>query len=303
MTARTAFFGTPSAAIPSLAALRSISMVELVVTRPDRPRGRSGTPQPPAIKEAAAGWDLTVAQPNRAQEVIGLLAGIDLAVVVAYGQLLPADMLSATRCGFVNVHFSRLPRWRGAAPVARAVLAGDAATGVDIIQLDAGMDTGPLMARAAVDIDPTDTAGTLTDRLARMGGALLEETVPSILDGTIELTPQPADGVSHAAKVTSVEAHLDPRAMSAEACDRMVRAFNPKPGAWGVVDGDRLKVWKATPRREATGPPGKIVVGDGHPVLKTADGDLELVEVQQAGKGRMAGDVWARGQRGALCWE
>ena len=100
--------------------------------------------------------------------------------------------------------------------MARAVLAGDAATGVDIIQLDAGMDTGPLMARAAVDIDPTDTAGTLTDRLARMGGALLEETVPSILDGTIELTPQPAEGVSHAAKVTSVEAHLDPRAMSAE---------------------------------------------------------------------------------------
>ena len=147
MSARVGFFGTPAAAVPTLAALAAATRVEFVVTRPDKPRGRSGRPRPPAVKEAASEWGIPVHQPERAAEVAASLHGLDLAVVVAYGQILPADMLDIPVHGFVNVHFSELPRWRGAAPVARAILAGDTSTGVDIMQLDPGMDTGDLIAR------------------------------------------------------------------------------------------------------------------------------------------------------------
>lgn len=303
MKARTAFFGTPAAAGPALAALDRISHIELVVTRPDQPRGRSGTPQPSPIKERAEAMGIRVVTPHRAEEISGLLVGLDLVVVVAYGQILPAELLTVPRCGFINVHFSRLPRWRGAAPVAHAILAGDTETGVDIIQLDEGMDTGPLIARRTAEIRPTDTAGTLTSRLAETGASLLEETVPRVLDGTAEHTPQPEVGACVAAKLTSSDARLQPTNVSAEQFDRIVRAFNPKPGAWGVVDGDRLKVWTVVPTGDVAVRAGETVVRQGRPIVGATNGGVELIEVQAAGKSRMAGDVWARGQRGPLVWE
>lgn len=303
MAPRLAFFGTPAAAVPSLSALLAVASVELVVTRPDKPRGRSGTPQPPPVKAAAEGWRLPVVQPARAVEVAELLTGLDLAVVVAYGQILPADMLGIPARGFVNVHFSQLPRWRGAAPVARAILAGDPTTGVDVMALDAGMDTGPIIASRVVDIDPTDTTGTLTVRLAGLGAEVLVDTLPSILDGTATLSPQPADGVTIASKLTSAEARIDPGIMPAQTCLRVIRAFNPRPGAWGTLDGERLKVWEARVRTDRSVPPGETHLEDELPLVGTPDGVLELVEVQAAGKSRMPAAVWGRGHRGAFRWE
>lgn len=300
---RTAFFGTPPSAVPSLAALSAATAVQLVVTRPDKPRGRSGTPQPSAVKEAAEAWDLPIAQPNRAREVIELLRGIDLSVVVAYGRILPVDVLEATTLGFVNVHFSRLPRWRGAAPVARAILAGDEATGVDIIQLDEGMDTGPVISSRETFIGPTDTTGALTARLAGIGAELLTETLPSILDGTAVRTPQDEDGVTIAGKLSKDEGHLATRSMTAETIDRVVRAFNPNPGAWAMVDGGRLKVWETKLRSDVSVPPGNMELIDGVPVVGAREGAVELVEIQAAGKSRLPGPVWARGYRGASLWD
>lgn len=301
--ARTAFFGTPPAAVPFLAVVAATTEVQAVVTRPDKARGRSGAPHPPAIKEAAEAWGLPVAQPERSAETAPLLAGLDLAVVVAYGQILPADLLEVPAHGFVNVHFSRLPRWRGAAPVARAILAGDETTGVDVIALDAGMDTGPLIARRAAPIDPADTTGTLTARLAGMGADLLAETLPRILDGSASTTPQGEEGMTIAAKITAEDARLDPRSMPAEVADRIVRACNPRPGAWGVMDGARLKVWRARLRPEVRAAAGETRLEDGAPVVGTTAGALELIEVQAAGRARMPGAVWARGHRGPFHWE
>ena len=300
---RTAFFGTPPAAVAALAALACAANVELVVTRPDKARGRSGKLLPPAIKEAAHSWGLPVAQPDRAVEVADRLEGLDLAVVVAYGQLLPSDMLEIPAKGFVNVHFSRLPRWRGAAPVARAILAGDETTGVDIMQLDAGMDTGDLIARREMAIRSFDTTGTLTARLAGLGASLLGYSLPSILDGTAPLAPQGNHGATIAAKLASEEGRIDPSGMSAEDCGRVIRAFNPNPGAWGVLDGERFKVWRASPGPDVGVAPGLVVTGEDNPVLGTTNGGLELVEVQAAGKARMPAAVWARGHRGEFRWE
>lgn len=303
MPARTAFFGTPATAVPALAALCASTRVELVVTQPDRARGRSGTPQPPAVKEAAAAWGLPIAQPSRAADVAAQLDGLDLCVVVAYGQILPAPMLQKPRLGFINLHFSLLPRWRGAAPVARAILAGDDATGVDIMALDPGMDSGDLIARREVAIEADDTTGTLTGRLAGLGAGLLLETLPAILDGTAARTPQPATGITHAAKLDSAGGRLDPATMPAEDCDRVVRAFNPNPGAWGIVDGERLKVWRSRVAEPAKLDPAHTQQEDDRVLVGTPDGVWELIEVQAAGKGRMAAATWARGHRGEFRWE
>ncbi|MDH3539782.1 MAG: methionyl-tRNA formyltransferase [Acidimicrobiia bacterium] len=302
MEGRAAFFGTPAAAVPALAALSSAMSIELVVTRPDRPRGRSGKPQPPPVKEAAEAWGLRVVQPGRAVEAAGQLEGLDLAVVVAYGQILPEVMLGIPTHGFINVHFSRLPRWRGAAPVARAILAGDTETGVDIMQLDVGMDTGPIIARSVTKIGPAETTGTLTARLAGIGADLLTDTIPTILDGSAIRSAQAEEGATVAAKLSAEEGRLDPRTMSAAACHRVVRAFNPNPGAWGMLDGERLKVWEVRVSTDSELPAGELNLGGQLPVVGTTEGGLELVEVQAAGRSRMPAAVWGRGYRGALRW-
>lgn len=298
-----AFFGTPPAAVPSLAALARFGSVEIVVTQPDRPRGRSGRAQPSAIKQAADAWGFEVLQPSRAEEASARLAGIDLAVVVAYGQILPPDLLTIPRRGFVNVHFSKLPRWRGAAPVQRAIEAGDVTTGVTVIQLDAGMDTGDIVAIEEVDVPGNVSAGPLTAHLAGRGAALLTSCLPGLLEGTITAVPQPEAGATVARKVSVQDARLHPDSEPASRLERVVRAFHPDPGAWGMVGGDRIKVLAAAAVFDSDLTPGALVTDERGLVLGTIDGGLLITEVQPAGKRPMPAADWARGRRSLTSWD
>ncbi|MFH1329262.1 MAG: methionyl-tRNA formyltransferase [Actinomycetota bacterium] len=296
---RAVFFGTPAEAVPSLEALAGVAEVVLVTTRPDRPRGRSGRPQPPPVKEAAQARGLPVSQPVRAAHDLERLRALapHVAVVVAYGQILPAEVLAVPEHGFVNVHFSLLPRWRGASPVVRTILAGDELTGVTLMQLDAGMDTGPVLAVAPTRVRPEESAGELTTRLAGMGAGMLVEHLPIYVTGALALRPQLDEGATAAARVRVEEAFVDPTRHRAGAVLRAVRAFDPKPGAWTELDGGRLKLWRARP---ATGPgpePGVVEAAGGAVLLGAADGTVELVEVQPEGRNRMAAADWMRGRR------
>ncbi|MFQ5948638.1 MAG: methionyl-tRNA formyltransferase [Acidimicrobiia bacterium] len=296
-----AFFGTPPAAVPTLAALTEVADVKLVITRPDRPKGRSSLQVSPAVKEAAADWALPVVQPERANDIVGELRvlGVDVGVLVAYGQLLPPDLLAAPARGFVNVHFSLLPRWRGASPVVRAILAGDEETGVTLIQMDEGLDTGPMILAEATPIRGTETAGELTARLAFMGATLVRHRLGDFVAGRLELQVQEVEGATVAGKVLVEEAHLSPAQQSAEVVARVVRAFNPRPGAWATENGERLKVWRAAVAPDDEPPPaGEAELRDDRLLLGTRAGTVELLEVQPAGRDRMTGTAWARGRRG-----
>ena len=293
---QTVFFGTPEAAVPALRALAGFSEIRFVITRPDRPRGRSGRPQPSAVKEQAMQLGLDVLQPEHPGEVVADLEGIDVAVLVAYGRLLPTSLLEAPRLGFTNVHFSALPRWRGAAPVGHALLAGDHMTGVTLLSMDEGLDTGPIIELVETPIDPAENAGELTARLAIIGADLLAARLPDFVAGSIEPRPQEGE-VTVAPKVTTADARLDP-ASSAEEMLRRIRAFAPKPGAWGEVDGSRLKVLKAGLWLGSEVPaPGSIEVHDHSIVMGTAGGAVELFDVQPAGSAPMAATAWANGRR------
>ncbi|MCJ7670757.1 MAG: methionyl-tRNA formyltransferase [Acidimicrobiia bacterium] len=287
--------------------------VALVVTQPDRRRGRGSDLVPSPVKVAADGLALPVRTPGRAAEVADEVRALDadVGVVVAFGQLLPVPLLDAARLGFVNLHFSLLPRWRGAAPVERAILAGDPETGVCVMRLEEGLDTGPVFASERTPIAPDETAGELRDRLVVLGTDLLVRTLPSV-----ETTmPIPQSGVAtHAAKLTVEEFRIDPAAAVAD-LTRLVRAGNPRPGAWALVEGRRLKVLRAHvqagdergPAMATTpGPapaasssaslsgPGRVERGGG---LVTGDGVLVLDEVQPEGKAAMSGAAWLAGWR------
>ncbi len=296
---RAAFLGTPSAAVPTLAALVDVVDVALVVTRPDAARGRSGTKIAPPIKTAAGEWGLPVAQPATHRDLFAVLSdhAIDLGVVVAYGRILRPEVLALPRYGFLNVHFSLLPRWRGAAPVERAILAGDSITGVSLMALDEGMDTGPVIAVRETPIAQAETGGTLTARLSYLGAELLDDTFPGFVSGARVPAPQIEAAATHAAPLTVAEARVDLQ-QTAAAAQRVVMAFNPRPGAWTMVAEDRLKIWQASVSEEDVSV-GHIEVRDGRPVLGFWDGALELVEVQPAGKRPMPGTDWARGRQGA----
>ncbi len=292
---RAAFFGTPPAAVPSLAALAAVADVRLVVTRPDRPRGRSGRAAPSAVKVAAVDWGFPVAQPRRARELAEL--DVDVAVVVAYGQILPGALLAQPPHGFVNVHFSVLPRWRGAAPVARAILAGDEATGVSLMVLDEGMDTGPVLATEETPICDSETAGEVTARLAALGAALLGDYLPAYVRGDLAAEPQDGAAATLAPKLEPAEAEISRQHGAAEVL-RRVRAFHPRPGAWAQVEGERIKVLAAAPTQSAGLRPGRIELKGGEAVLTTGDGSVALVTVQPAGKAPMPGAAWMNGRRG-----
>lgn len=296
---RVVFYGTPVEAVPALAALTDVAEVALVVTQPDRARGRSKRPRPPPVKEAAAEWGLVVAQPERASRGLETIRSVapDVAVVVAYGQLLGPALLEIPPLGFLNLHFSLLPRWRGASPVVRAILAGDAVTGVSLMQLDEGMDTGPVWASVSTAIGARETAGVLSARLAGIGAALLAERLPAIVAGDLEPVPQDDRAATAAAKVTVEEAYVDPQRHRTEAVLRAVRAFDPRPGAWTLVEGERFKLWRAAPTEEREEAGTAALHGD-RVVLGTRDGAVELLEVQPAGKPRMAAADWMRGRRG-----
>jgi methionyl-tRNA formyltransferase len=292
---RVAYFGTPDAAVPPLRALVDAGHdVVLVVTQPDRRRGRGSATTPSPVRTAAVDLGLPVLTPDRARELVDELVELraDAGVVVAFGQLLPASVLATTRLGFLNLHFSLLPRWRGAAPVERAILAGDAETGVCVMALDEGMDTGPVYRHLATPIGAHETAGELRARLVELGTPLLVETVDLLPD--LEPVAQTGDA-THAAKLDVDEFRLDWSRPASE-LDRVVRAGNPRPGAWTELDDSRFKVLRTAPDGDGDGLSG-AVSSDG--VVATGAGGLRLLEVQPAGKPPMDARAWLLGRRGA----
>jgi methionyl-tRNA formyltransferase len=297
---RAAFLGTPAAAVPSLAALLDVADVPLVVTQPDRARGRSGRPSPSPVKLAALDWGLPVAQPDSAGALRHALEGgaFDVGVVVAYGRILKPDVLASTRAGFVNVHFSLLPRWRGAAPVERAMLAGDEMVGVSLMQLDEGMDTGPVISVLETPVADDETGGTLTARLAHLGAVLLAESLEAYMAGSLHPAAQISAGATYAARLRAEEARLDPRMGAAEMSLR-VRAFTPRPGAWIPAEGDRIKVVSAYPAGDRDVETGLIVMREAEVLLGTSRGALGLETIQPPGKRPVPARDWMNGRRGA----
>ncbi len=296
---RAAFLGTPSAAVPSLAALIDVVDVDVVVTRPDSAKGRSGKPTPPPVKLAAIEWGLPVVQPESRGDLDRLLqnAPIDVGVIVAYGRILSPAALASAPAGFVNVHFSLLPRWRGPAPVERAILAGDDSTGVSLMQLDEGLDTGPVIAAVETPIGPDETGGSLTGRLAYLGGMLIDDAMSELLAGRLDSAPQLRTGVTFAKSPDRSEGRIE-ASWTATYAERAIRAFNPRPGAWFSIEGTRCRVHQASFSNEAV-TPGAIAPFNGVAVLGLDGGSLALELVQPAGKGTMTGTAWLNGRRGA----
>ncbi len=293
---RIVFLGTPVDAVEPLRALTAAGHdVVFVVTQPDRRRSRGAGADPSPVKRAAIELGLDVKTPEKAREIVDDLraSGAELGVVVAFGQLLPVSVLEALPLGFVNVHFSLLPRWRGAAPVERAVLAGDVETGVCLMRLEAGLDTGPIFARARTPIAPHESAGDLRVRLVHLGTELLVEQLPGLRSAVA--TPQEGEP-TYADKLTVEEFELDPHRPSFE-LDRVVRAGNPRPGAWLVVNGRRVKVWRAHEDPDALERPALGTITT-KAVLGCASGALVLDEVQPEGKRAMDAASWRAGVHG-----
>jgi len=306
---RIVFAGTPDFAVPALAALHDAGHeVVAVYTQPDRPAGRGRELAASPVKRRALELGLPVEQPPtlktaEAQDRMRSLAP-DVMVVVAYGLILPPAILEIPKLGCLNIHASLLPRWRGAAPIQRAVLAGDAVTGISIMLMDAGLDTGPELLRMEVAIGARETAGELHDRLAPLGAAAIVEAVAGWADGQLQPQPQPATGTSYAAKIRKEEARLD-WAQSAVVLDRQVRAFNPWPVAETRLDGEQVRVWAAEPAagQDSTNhQPGEVLEApEGRLFVATGDGVLELLALQFPGrKALKARDVLnSRSLRGA----
>jgi methionyl-tRNA formyltransferase len=285
-----AFAGTPHFAVPSLDAIAaSRHRVVAAFTQPDRPSGRGRHIAPSPVKERALALGIPVLQPAslkgaEAERAIAAFAP-DVMVVVAYGLLLPPEVLALPRLGCLNVHASLLPRWRGAAPVARAILAGDARTGVCIMRMEAGLDTGPVMLAREVAIGARESAGELGARLARVGGAAIAEALDALADGRAEFAAQDPARATYAAKLTKAEARLDWRE-DAAALERRVRALNPRPVAETTLDGAQLRIHEAEAVSVAPGPvPGTIVsAGADGIVVMAGEGALALRRVQLPGR-------------------
>lgn len=298
---RVVFFGTPEPAALALDALfASEHEVVAAVTQPDRPRGRSGRALPPPVKDRALAAGVPVLQPESARDA-GLAEslaahGPDVGAVVAYGNLLPHDLLAVPPKGFVNVHFSLLPRYRGAAPVQRAVMAGETETGVTTFLLEPTFDSGPILLAEREPIAPEDTAGTLMERLAPIGAGLLVRTLDGLAAGSLDPQPQDPSLATPAPKVKPEEGEIDWTRTAAE-LSNLVRGLNPAPGAFTTFRGRRLKVWRAAPIA-GEGAPGTVVeLGKDRMRVATADGILELLEVQLEGSKRLNTDAFLRGHR------
>lgn len=295
---RVVFAGTPDFAVPTLDALVEAGIRPVAVyTQPDRPAGRGRRLQPSPVKQRAASLGIPVFQPERLKAVESTreLAELapDLVVVVAYGHMLPEAILDLPTHGCLNVHASLLPRWRGAAPIQRALLAGDDETGISIMRMEAGLDTGPVYSVVRTPITNKDTAGTLHDRLAALGGRALVEVIKRLASGPVEPTPQPEHGVTWAAKLSKDEAWLN---WSGEAAGlaRQVRAFDPWPVAQTRLEGEVLRVWSARPE-PGSGSPGQILTADETGILVgTGSGTLRITELQRPGGRRIRAADYAR---------
>jgi methionyl-tRNA formyltransferase len=293
------FLGTSEFAVPALGALVEAGHdVVAVYTRAPKPAGRGQQERRTPVHELALSLGLAVRAPKglRSEEEAAAFKALDLdaAVVVSYGHILPKAFLDAPVLGCINIHGSLLPRWRGAAPIHRAILAGDAETGVTIMRMDEGLDTGPMLLAERTPISAADTAESVHDRLAELGGRLIVSTLDALVGRTIEPVPQPDDGVTYAHKLGKEEGALDWRRPAAE-LERKVRAFHPWPGTWFDVEGERIKVLGAA-LALAAGAPGTVSISrDGFPVVACGVGGLKLLKLQRAGKSAQAADAFLRG--------
>jgi methionyl-tRNA formyltransferase len=299
------FAGTPDFAVPALDLLAAKHRICAVFTQPDRPAGRGRLLHMSPVKRRALDLGLTVHQPAtfKSQQAIEMLraAGVDALVVVAYGLILPVAVLSVPTWGCINIHASLLPRWRGAAPIQRALLAGDATTGVTIMRMEAGLDTGPMLNSRSTDIGPTDTAKTLHDRLANMGAQLIDESLHAMSSGLVREVAQPAEGVTYAAKIDKSEALIQWQ-QSAETIHRQVRAFNPWPVAQTQFKEQQLRVWDAeaiaAPRLDHGSIPGTVLSATHEGIdVVCGTGILRILRLQLAGRKPLAAAQFLQGQR------
>ncbi len=298
---RIGFAGTPAFAAEALDSILGTGFpVALVLTQPDRPHGRGLKRAPGAVKALALARGLPVRQPatlKPEREWAALVAvPLDVLIVAAYGLILPPAMLSWPRYGCLNIHASLLPRWRGAAPIARAILAGDSETGVSIMRMDEGLDTGPVIARHPVAIDPRETAGSLHDKLATLGARAIVDALRALARGApLRAIAQDASAASYAPKVERAEARVDWSA-DAQVIDRKVRAFDPAPGAQTNLGGTALKIWGTAPIAGRFGPPGTVVRADASGiVVACGNGALVISQLQRAGGRRMEASAFLAG--------
>ncbi|NOE18555.1 methionyl-tRNA formyltransferase [Ruegeria atlantica] len=291
---RVVFMGTPDFSVPVLDALVEAGHeIAAVYCQPPRPagRGKKDRPTPVHARAQALGLDVchpTSLKPAEEQDSFAAL-NADVAVVVAYGLILPQPILDAPAHGCLNIHASLLPRWRGAAPIHRAIMAGDAQTGVCIMQMEAGLDTGPVLLRQATDIGPEETTAELHDRLSAMGAALIVEALAKLPGLTPD--PQPEIGVTYAAKIDKSEARVDWSGPAVEV-DRQIRGLSPFPGAWTEIDGNRVKLL-ASRLAEGQGAPGEVLNDDLY--VACGQGAIELLRLQRAGKGAQDKETFLRG--------
>ncbi len=297
---RLVFMGSPEFATPILRGLAGKYEVVGVVTQPDRPAGRGRQLTPPPVKVLAQELGIPVMQPPKLREPEAMerlrLWTPDLIVVAAFGQILRREVLWLPRHGSINVHASLLPRWRGAAPIQAALLAGDEQTGITIMLMDEGVDTGPILAQQPLPIGPDDTTGSLAGQLSALGTGLLLETLPGYLSGDVKPQPQKNEGATYASMLKKGDALLDLSRPAVELA-RRVRAFNPRPGAYlSLSEGTALKVHMAH-AEEGDAVPGLRLVRNGLPAIGTAQGILVLDDVQPAGKKPMNGRAFLAGAR------
>jgi len=301
MPLRIVFMGTPDFSVPALDAIAGAGHeVVAVYSQPPRPAGRGMAERPSPVHAKAASLDIPIRTPRTlrdagAQKLFADL-GADAAVVIAYGLILPAPILEAPRLGCFNVHASALPRWRGAAPIQRAIMAGDPETAVMVMRMEEGLDTGPVGMTARVPIGPDVTAGALHDTLAREGASLIVAALARIEQGTFKLTPQPADGITYAAKIDKKEAGIDFAKPAAEV-HNLIRGLSPFPGAWfeAAPQGgapERIKVLRSA-IADGRGTPGEVL--DDTLTIACGTGAIRLVEVQRAGKRAMTAADFLRG--------
>jgi methionyl-tRNA formyltransferase len=300
MSIRVVFMGSPDFSLPSLRSLAQAYQVVGVVTQPDRASGRGRELKAPPVKLLAQELGVPVIQPEKLKqpEAMEQLRAWqpDLIVVAAFGQILKKDVLDLPRFGCVNVHASLLPRWRGAAPINAAILAGDEETGVTIMKMDVGLDTGPMLSMKRIRIEPDDTAGSLFGALSTLGADLLIETLPAYMDGKLTPQPQPEEGATYAPMLKKEDGRLD-FTKSAVELARRVRAMNPWPGAWFEWDGNLLKVGRAAVGKGKGGKGGDRLIVEGSPAVVCGEGILILEEIQPPGKKIMPGKAFLSGTR------
>jgi methionyl-tRNA formyltransferase len=299
---RIVFAGTPEPALPSLRRFIESPRHDViaVLTRPDAAAGRRGKPRPSPVAELALDQGIPVLRPERpnGEEFVAELAALapDCCAVVAYGALLRDGLLAVPRIGWVNLHFSLLPAWRGAAPVQAAIAAGDAVTGATTFFIEPSLDSGPVLGVVTETIRPTDTAGDLLGRLSNSGAVLLESTLDGIADGTLTAVPQPSDGITVAPKITVEEARVRWN-LPAHVVDRRIRAVTPNPGAWTMIGDLRVKVGPVSTTDRDPLPPGLIRVERAGVLIGTASQPVQLGLIQPPGKKEMNAADWARGAR------